>query len=50
MEQNNKPVPKKGIFLNHLIPKKRRSLSKGNQLYKKRKALKRKLDRIYKKI
>ena len=53
MEANEAPIPKKRTQITPPIPKKRKSLSKAYQLYKKRKALQRKLnetDKRFKKL
>ena len=44
MEANEAPIPKKRTQITPPIPKERKSLSKAYQLYKKRKALQRKLN------
>ena len=53
MEANDTPIPKKRKQITPPIPKQRKSLSKAYQLYKKRKALQRKLkknDERFKKL
>ena len=48
MEEVKIPIPKKRAQITPPVPKKRKSLSKVYQLYKKRKALQRKLDKLIK--